>query len=35
MLKHNKADKLYKFYEVLADLDLGRDAIVYARKQED
>lgn len=30
MSKHNKEDKLYKFYEALADLDLGRDAIVYA-----
>ena len=31
MRKHNKLDKLQQFYEALADLDLGRTSLVFAR----
>jgi hypothetical protein len=28
--KHGKSEKLVRFYEALAELDLGRQALVYA-----
>ena len=31
MRKHNKTEKLQKFYEALAKLDLGRTSLVFAR----
>jgi len=30
MRKHKKEDKLYQFYKALADLNLGRDIVVFA-----
>jgi len=33
--KHGKKEKLTKFYEALADIDLGRQVVVYATPKED
>ena len=32
--KHNKQDKLSAFYKALADLELGRDIIIYAKPKK-
>lgn len=34
MKKHGKQEKLYKLYQCLAELDLGRQSVVYAVKKQ-
>lgn len=34
MRKHNKSEKLVRFYEALAELDLGRTSLIFAKNSE-